>query len=124
MSPAHAPPHTPRRLSINTALAFSAGVLLVLVAVLALRTGADAPQAHAIPFPLTLASDSAVQAGEFTLLTFNAANNEDLVAVLDSRAERLFVYSVDQQRFLVLLDNQRLADIFAVTRRLGAGRAP
>lgn len=61
------------------------------------------------------------QAGGYTVLTSDAGN-EDILVVLDSRNEELFVYHVENQSSVQLLERQLLPGLFAEGRARAAGR--
>jgi hypothetical protein len=62
---------------------------------------------------------------DLTVLTVNAGNGEEVVAVLDRREEFLYVYSVEQQRKVELYLTQELKSAFAEARQqVMGGNAP
>lgn len=103
---------------------------LVLAGMLVMQLGrlgqsAGAPDA-AMAAPLVIASamgagDVVAQVGEYSLLSFNAGN-EDVLIVLDGRNEQLFAYRVRNQREVELLERATLESIFRAAKAVGPGR--
>lgn len=105
-----APGGTPRRAALpDGALWLSALVLLVLILVQA--AGSGLPSARA---------DLVSSVGDYTMLTFDAGN-DDVLLVMDGRAEELYAYRVKNQNSLELIAPYQLKAIFMETKRLGAG---
>lgn len=59
--------------------------------------------------------------GDYTLLTFNAGN-DDVLAVMDGRNEELFFYRVKNQTQLEFVARENLNQLFANAKKLGPGR--
>lgn len=83
------------------------------------------PAASAAP-PLFGGSQTAsagmlAQAGGYTILT-SESGNEDIFVLLDSRAEELFIYHVENQSSLQLLERQSVPGLFAEARARAQGR--
>ena len=55
------------------------------------------------------------------MLSFDGGT-EDIVLVLDGRAEDLYAYRIKNQTTLEFLQRERLANIFATSRQIGAGK--
>lgn len=70
--------------------------------------------------PVPAYADVASQAGEFAALTTDAGS-DDLLIVLDQRAEALLVYHVKNQTSLEFRGREDLRDLFIQARR-AAGR--
>lgn len=62
--------------------------------------------------------DVVSQVGPYTVLTFDGGN-EDILLVLDSRAEDLYSYRVVNQNRLDLLGRESLSEMFASARLAG-----
>lgn len=60
-------------------------------------------------------------AGGYTVLTSDVGN-EDILIVLDSRNEELFIYHVENQSSVQLLERQTLPALFAEARTRAQGR--
>jgi hypothetical protein len=113
----------PARESVLAALLLVSAIVLIGLVIVQLGRGgqrASAPDAAVAALPLTLGmnADTVAQVGEFSMLSFNAGS-DDVVAVLDSRGEQVFVYRIENQREFKLLERQSLVDIFVKSR---AGR--
>lgn len=114
--------HRPSSLdSARLALWASAFVLAGLVLV-QLRLAAPATAAP----PLFGGSQRATagmvaQAGGYTVLT-SESGNEDIFILLDSRNEELFVYHIENQNSVQLLERQPLPGLFAEARARAQGR--
>ncbi|MFN0134128.1 MAG: hypothetical protein ACKVW3_16560 [Phycisphaerales bacterium] len=89
----------------------SAIILLVLIALQATRLGTP------------VKADLVSSAGGLTVLTV-AASSQDMLLVLDNRAEELMVYRVENQNAVELHNRYNLPRIFAEARNktLGKGR--
>jgi hypothetical protein len=100
------PPDATTSRAGNIALTISA---LVLLAVLVVVAGRPAPAAAA----------EVSQSGDYTALTCDGGN-EDILVVLDGRTEQLFVYKVQNQNSLQLMQREDVSRIFSDARsRLG-----
>ncbi|MEQ8844822.1 MAG: hypothetical protein RIB58_08190 [Phycisphaerales bacterium] len=95
----------------------SALVLLGLVVVQAGRSGESSPVAPAS----ALAEMAAVGGGYAAMTTQGQSSSEELLYVLDQRAERLMVYRVENQRDVVLQRTEDLARVFAQARAAAGG---
>jgi len=85
----------------------SAFVILALIIVQAGRMGA---------VPSSALAGEVSSVGDLTVLTAAGGDNEDVLAVLDRRAERLFVYGIENQSSLQLLESYEVSRIFASAR--------
>jgi hypothetical protein len=61
------------------------------------------------------AADVASRAGDHAVLSFNGGN-DDVVVVLDSRSETLYVYHVENQTKVEFLGAQAVAPMFTAAR--------
>lgn len=59
--------------------------------------------------------------GSQTMSNVRIGPNEDVVALLDGREERLFVYQVQNQRDLKLVSSEDLRDLFAKAKAADSG---
>jgi len=75
-------------------------------------------QAGRVP---TAAADMVSSAGGVQILT-TPGSSDELVYVLDTRDERLYVYQVVNQASLELLDRQDVAAMFTAAAAQAAGR--
>ena len=85
------------------------------------RAGAPAPGFTFDP-PLAsaaLAGDVA-RVGDQTMLTFNAGD-DDVLAVVDSRAEQMLVYRIRNRTSFELLGVYSLPELFVTGQRVGSG---
>lgn len=73
--------------------------------------------AQAVPFPS--AADVATS-GEYTMLNLRLSS-EDLLVVLDSRNEAIFVYHIDKQKLFAPVTGGDVRALFNVGRQRGAG---
>lgn len=80
----------------------SAIILLALVLTQASRLGG----------PGAAYAGNVSEVGDLTVLTLNAGNSEDVLLVLDSRADRLMVYRVENNTALRLKANYTLSAMF------------
>lgn len=112
--------------SVDTAVKFRRGtlpllagalVLLGLVIVQAGKGGQSSPVAPATAF----AEMAAVAGGYAAMTTRGQSSSEELLYVLDQRAERLMVYRVENQRDVVLQRTEDLARVFAQARASAGG---
>lgn len=68
------------------------------------------------------AGDGAVtRVGDYTVMTFSTGN-DDVLAILDGRAEEMFLYRVRNMAEFEFLGRENLPNMFATARRLGPGR--
>ena len=94
----------------------SALVLLGLVLVQAGRSG-NSPVA-----PATAIAEMAAVSGAYSAMTTQGqSSSEELLYVLDQRAERLMVYRVENGRALSLQRSEDLAKVFAQARSAAGG---
>lgn len=98
------------RLSPNAALGASAFVLAALVILAAGR-----------PWVTPAAADMVVEHGGFVMMTAESGNDEVLL-VLDNRAETLSVYRVENQNALEMYRRYDLPEIFTSARATALGR--
>lgn len=59
--------------------------------------------------------------GDFVMLTADGGSDEILI-VIDSRAEQIYVYDVQNQQQVRFLERRSLATVFEVAKERGAGR--
>ena len=71
--------------------------------------------------PAQAASDVVSQAGDYTVLTLGA-DNDDVLIVLDGRNETLSAYRVKNKTSIELLEARELKAIFLEGRRIGPGK--
>lgn len=107
------------RLALWASAFVLAGLVLVQVRLAGVAHGAAAP-------PLFGGAQSAqagmvAQAGGYTALT-SESGNEDILVMLDSRAEELFIYHVENQSSIQLLERQNVPGLFAEARARAQGR--
>lgn len=95
----------------------SALVLLGLILVQAGRSTQSSPIAPAT----ALAEMAALGGGYAAMTTQGQSSSEELLYVLDQRAERLMVYRVENQRDVVLQRSEDLARVFAQARAAAGG---
>lgn len=98
--------HRPGETTLATALGATAAVLSLVVIALALRLA---------PARAEMVS----HVGEYAVLTTDGGN-EEVLLVLDQRAEELYVYRVENQSVVELLARESLPELFAAAR-LGLG---
>ena len=111
-----APPAPPRILSTSALLWASAFVLAAMIVVQLGKIGGRGSVALAeLP-----AGDVVSRVGDYTVLTFNGGN-DDVLAVLDGRAEEIFTYRVKNLNQFEFLGRDKLADLFTAARRAGGG---
>lgn len=95
----------------------SALVLAGLVVVQAGRTGGSSPAGPAA----ALAEMAVVGGGYSAMTTQGQSSSEELLYVLDQRAERLLVYRVENGRALSLQRSEDLAQVFTQARAAAGG---
>lgn len=95
----------------------SALVLAGLVLVQAGRTGESSPVSPAA----ALAEMAVVGGGYAAMTTQGQSSSEELLYVLDQRAERLMVYRVENGRTLVFQRSEDLARVFSQARAAAGG---
>lgn len=88
----------------NIALSLSALVLFGLIATVAGRG-----------LPVARAAAEVAQSGDYTALTCDGGNG-DILVVLDGRTEQLFVYKVQNQNAVNIVQREDLGRIFADAR--------
>lgn len=113
-TPNDAATSTPVRTNRAMAAALWASAF-VLAALILVRAG-DTPE------PPPVAADMVASTGDFQMMTTAGATNGELLYVLDSRSERLVVYSLDSSRDLTQRASVDLPRLFAGAR--GGGRRP
>lgn len=104
-------PPAPRRPSPNALLGASATLLAALIVLFASRTGS------------TARADLVGQAGTLTALTLTGAS-QDVLVVLDGRAEELMVYRLENQSALELYAKYSVPRMFTDARARTVGQAP
>lgn len=62
-----------------------------------------------------------VTIGSQTVTNLKAGTGEDVVAVLDGREERLFIYQVQNMKDLKLVSSEDLRDLFAKAKASASG---
>lgn len=103
--------------SVRAWLTLSAVTLAVLIVV----------QAGRLPLgmkpdltPAAYADLVSLRVGDQSMMTFNGGN-DDVLMVLDSRAEQIVTYRVRQQQQLELLNAYSLPEMFSTAQRMGVG---
>lgn len=95
----------------------SALVLLGLVLVQAGRSGESSPVSPAAAF-----AEMAATGGTYSAMTTQGqSSSEELLYVLDQRAEKLLVYRVENGRALTLQRSEDLAQVFAQAKAAAGG---
>lgn len=97
----------------------SAFVLAGLIVMQLGRADHRAPDA-ALAMPMMGMGDVS-RIGDYTVLTFNGGS-DDVLAVLDSRGEELFLYRVRNMNQFEFVGREDLATFFAAAKRLGPGK--
>ena len=87
------------------ALWASAFVILAMIIVQAGRVGNEAQ-----------AEGMVSSVADLTVLTASAGDTEDILAVLDRRAETMYIYGVDGARSVELYQFENLSDVFTQAR--------
>ncbi|MEQ8803492.1 MAG: hypothetical protein RLP45_15760 [Haliea sp.] len=95
----------------------SALVLAALVLLQAGRAGQSSPVSPAA----ALAEMAVVGGGYAAMTTQGQSSSEELLYVLDQRAERLMVYRVENGRSLVFQRSEDLAQVFTQARAAAGG---
>lgn len=106
-----------RRLDISAAALWaSAFVILALVIMQAGRSNSGGAPAYAGNVSLV---------GDLAILTAEAGDQEDILAILDRRSERMFIYGVNSRREVELFQNYDIGRVFAEAREAsGQTRRP
>lgn len=86
------------------------GAALIIVALIL-------TQASRFSAPGVAYAGNVSEVGDLVVLTAGAGNNEDVLVVMDSRSEKLLVYSVDGNRQLQFLGNYELGQLFTQGRQ-------
>lgn len=95
---------------------------VVLVGLIIVQLGKVPPaQAPGVALAEVSNMGEVSRVGDYTLLTFNAGN-DDVLAVLDGRNEELYFYRVKNQTQLDFVARENLNQLFANAKRLGPGR--
>lgn len=95
----------------------SALVLLGLVLVQAGRSGESSPVS-----PAAALAEMATAGGAYSAMTTQGqSSSEELLYVLDQRAEKLMVYRVENGRALTLQRSEDLAQVFAQAKAAAGG---
>lgn len=115
-SPAGARSVVPTALLTCSALIIAA-LIIVQLGRMGRAPGTPDAALAAIPLTLGMNADVVAQAGEFTMLSFNAGS-DDVLAVLDSRGEQLFAYRIENQREFKLIERQSLPEVFAKAKAM------
>jgi hypothetical protein len=123
--PSPTPTPSSSRLSPSALLWASAFIIAALI-VVQLGKLSDAgprsgPGVALASLPMGLGSESVSRVGDYTVMTFNAGN-DDVLAVLDGRGEELFTYRIKNLKEFEFLGREKLPEVFATSRRLGPGR--
>jgi hypothetical protein len=84
---------------------------IVLTALIIIQAASPGPAARA---------DLVSAVDDYTTLTFNAGN-DDVLLVLDGRAEELYAYRVKNQTSFELIEPYNIKTLFDEGRRKGAG---
>ncbi len=101
--------------------AIIAALIIVQLGKLADGGGRSGPGVALAALPMGMGAESVSRVGDYTVLTFNAGN-DDVLAILDGRGEELFTYRVKNLREFEFLGRERLPELFATSRRIGPGR--
>jgi hypothetical protein len=104
-----------KRIRARGAMWVSAAVLACILTVQ--LVGFPERPAHAVPFPSM--SDVATS-GDYTMLNLKLSN-EDLLVVLDSRNEAVFLYHIDNKKLFAPLTGGDVRALFNMGRQRGAG---
>lgn len=94
----------------RTALTLSASVLAGLVVVFAGRGLVEQPAAADV-----------ASVGSLIVTNLKSGTNEDVVAMLDGREERLFVYQTTNMKDVKLVATEDLRDLFAKAKAAASG---
>lgn len=109
-----------RRLAPTVWLWASAFVLAGLLIVQLGRIGGDGTGISAPLFTPTAKADLISKVADQTMLTFNAGN-DDVLVILDTRAEQMLTYRIKNQTTLELINVYSLPELFATGQRIGIG---
>jgi len=91
---------------------------LVLAGLILASAGGGGPAA-----PAPALAEMAAMAGDYAAVTTQGqSSSEELLYVLDQRAEALLVYRVENQRALALQHAENLSAVFAQARAAAGGR--
>jgi hypothetical protein len=99
------------RLARSTSLLWASA--FILAGLIVLQAGRSGGEARA---------DLVASVGGMTALTVAGASSEDLLLVIDGRAEELFVYRVENQQNVELQRRYNLPRMFNDARGQGPGR--
>lgn len=103
---------SPTRIKQSAALSASALVIAALIIVQGSRLLTGEPAR----------ADLVTSSGSFTVLTAETTNSNDVLLVLDSRAEELMVYRVESQNNLELYKKYNVPRMMADARARHTGR--
>lgn len=106
--------HTRREERIDTGAAVLWGVALLLGALIIVQAGRFGRGSQAMA--------EVSEVGDLVVLTAAAAADEDVLCVLDTRAERVLVYSVKNRNTVELEQSLALPELFQGARAGGARR--
>ena len=104
----------PKSFSPDALLWFSAFILLGLVIVQAGRVASHWSSAAR--------ADLVSRVGDYTTLTLNTQGSEDLLVLLDGRAESIATYRIVNQKQVELVKRYELPLMFSAGQRVGSGR--
>lgn len=110
-------PASSRSVGLRAGLWASAAVLLTLTLVQIARLPAAVKPDLT---PAAFADLTSLKAGDQSMLTFNGGN-DDILLVLDSRAEQIITYRIRQQQQLELLNVYSIPEMFLTAQRMGVG---
>lgn len=95
-----------------------AGLLIVQIGRLG---GSGSGEGTGIPlFTPTAKADLISKVADQTMLTFNAGN-DDVLVILDTRAEQMLTYRIKNQTAVELINVYSLPELFATGQRIGIG---
>lgn len=114
------PTPSARRLAPTVWLWASAFILAGLLIVQLGRIGGDGTGTSSPLFTPTAKADLISKVADQTMLTFNAGN-DDVLVILDTRAEQMLTYRIKNQTTLELINVYSLPELFATGQRIGIG---
>lgn len=99
-----------------------AGLIVVQLGRSQAPVGGRSPDAALAAAMMGSLGDGAVsRVGDYTVMTFSTGN-DDVLAILDGRAEELFLYRVRNMAEFEFLGRENVPNMFVTARRLGPGR--